>query len=595
YTGSPIDFSDYFHVYIEGTAFDNSQISQYFSFTYYADENGYPGEKLATAPYKVGTYFIRAQLMPTKPGYSMDAWSDVTNRVEYLMTATAFTRYHIAASGVAVDDGYDDYIDFGGNVGELCEHVFGEWQNEVAADCTHTGIKAHKDCTLCNRHFDADGNEIRDLRIPARHTLKAVPKQDSTCTAQGTLAHEHCSVCGKDFIDGAEKSADELIIAATGHSYGGWSIVKPATCSAAGSKKRICTKCNHEEIQIVAIDANAHTWGEWTIDKAATCTEKGEKTRVCSHNSAHRQTQEIDAEGHSWNPDATRVEPTCTTNGYIRGTCMVCGTTTTEVLPARGHELAQHAAKAATCTEIGWNAYETCLHCDYTTYSEIAATGHSYGRWSIVKSSTCTATGSKKRICTKCNHEEIQTIAIDVNAHTWGEWTIDKAATCTEKGEKTRVCVHNSAHRQTQEIAAAGHSWNAEATRVEPTCTVNGYVRGTCMVCGTTTTEVLPARGHELAQHAAKAATCTEIGWNAYETCLHCGYTTYSEIAATGHTEVGDAAVLATCTKKGVTAGSHCSVCNKVITAQNEIPALGHDYDNEFQVDNQPTVTEKGS
>ncbi|MDE6550000.1 MAG: hypothetical protein K2M44_00640 [Clostridia bacterium] len=368
YTGSPIDFSDYFHVYIEGTAFDNSLISQYFSFTYYADENGYPGEKLSTAPYKVGTYFISAQLMPTRPGYSMDAWSDATNRVEYLMTATAFTRYHIAASGAAVDDGYDDYIDFGGNVGELCEHVFGEWQNEVAADCTHTGIKAHKDCTLCGRHFDTDGKEIKNLLIPASHTLSAVPKQDSTCTAQGTLAHEHCLVCGKDFIDGAEKSADELIIAAIGHGYGAWSIVKQATCSVAGSQKRICTKCNHEEIQTIAIDVNAHTWGEWTIDKAATCTEKGERTRVCAHNSAHRQTHEIAAEGHSWNPEATRVEPTCTTNGYIRGTCMTCGTTTAEVLPALGHDYDNEFTvdKQPTVTEKGSKS-KHCSRCDSKT------------------------------------------------------------------------------------------------------------------------------------------------------------------------------------------------------------------------------------
>ena len=42
------------------------------------------------------------------------------------------------------------------------------------------------------------------------------------------------------------------------------------------------------------------------------------------------------------------------------------------------------------------------------------------------------------------------------------------------------------------------------------------------------------------------------------------------------HTVVTDAAVAATCTKPGKTAGKHCSICNEVLQAQTEIPALGH-------------------
>ena len=47
---------------------------------------------------------------------------------------------------------------------------------------------------------------------------------------------------------------------------------------------------------------------------------------------------------------------------------------------------------------------------------------------------------------------------------------------------------------------------------------------------------------------------------------------------AKGHTEVIDAAVEATCTEPGKTEGKHCSVCGEVITAQKEIPALGHSW-----------------
>ena len=46
-------------------------------------------------------------------------------------------------------------------------HEYGEWINEVPAGTDANGTKGHKDCLICKRHFDADGNEISDLTIPA--------------------------------------------------------------------------------------------------------------------------------------------------------------------------------------------------------------------------------------------------------------------------------------------------------------------------------------------------------------------------------------------------------------------------------------------
>lgn len=58
------------------------------------------------------------------------------------------------------------------------------------------------------------------------------------------------------------------------------------------------------------------------------------------------------------------------------------------------------------------------------------------------------------------------------------------------------------------------------------------------------------------------------------------------------HKEVIDAAVEPTCTETGLTEGKHCSECNKILTAQTELPALGHNIVNH---DGKPaTCTEKG-
>ena len=49
--------------------------------------------------------------------------------------------------------------------GKLGEHSFGEWFEEIPASADANGIRAHKDCSVCLKHFDADGNEIADLTI----------------------------------------------------------------------------------------------------------------------------------------------------------------------------------------------------------------------------------------------------------------------------------------------------------------------------------------------------------------------------------------------------------------------------------------------
>ena len=59
---------------------------------------------------------------------------------------------------------------------------------------------------------------------------------------------------------------------------------------------------------------------------------------------------------------------------------------------AMGHALVHHEAQAATCTEVGWEAYDTCENCNYSTYKEIKAKGHALVHHEA-KSATCTEVG----------------------------------------------------------------------------------------------------------------------------------------------------------------------------------------------------------
>ena len=91
-----------------------------------------------------------------------------------------------------------------------------------------------------------------------------------------------------------------------------------------------------------------------------------------------------------------------------------------------------------------------------------------------------------------------------------------------------------------------------------------------------TINEAEPPHEHSY-EAVVTAPTCTEGGYTTY-TC-ECGDSYIAdETAALGHTEVEIPAVEATCTETGLTAGVKCSVCGEILTAQKEIPALGHEW-----------------
>lgn len=88
-------------------------------------------------------------------------------------------------------------------------------------------------------------------------------------------------------------------------------------------------------------------------------------------------------------------------------------------------------------------------------------------------------------------------------------------------------------------------------------------------------------------------AVCEQGGKVVYE-CTNCKDSYEETVPAKGHTLVIDSKVEPTCTTLGKTEGSHCSVCNKVIVAQEEIPALGHQF-GEWKVVKEATCTEDGA
>ena len=120
-----------------------------------------------------------------------------------------------------------------------------------------------------------------------------------------------------------------------------------------------------------------------------------------------------------------------------------------------------------------------------------------------------------------------------------------------------------------------------------------------CSVCEETLVapQEVAALGHDYqeVEGSAVAATCTKDGKKADQKCTRCDAHIDGEtIEATGHKEEEIPALAATCTETGLTAGKKCSVCDEILEAQEEVAALGHDYQEVADSATAPTCTKDG-
>lgn len=202
-------------------------------------------------------------------------------------------------------------------------------------------------------------------------------------------------------------------------------------------------------IKVTLGDDHTHTYGTtYSSDSTGhwkTCTECGANGEFSKH---------------------TGGTATCT----AKAVCETCDQPYGEL---GAHKLTKTAAKAATCTEAGYNEYWTCKTCGKyfsdekgenaiadlaawkTGDGKINATGHNYGdityTWSDGNTS-CTA----KKVCSVCKDEVTETVGTTSSVKT--------PATCTTKGTTTYTAAFKdedfSEQTKDVDIAATGHDWS---------------------------------------------------------------------------------------------------------------------------------------
>ena len=247
------------------------------------------------------------------------------------------------------------------------------------------------------------------------------PKYDGTNTHTRRCKRSNCDAEETGSCSGGYATCDSLGMCNTcggsyygGHAWGEWSS------AGNGTHTRSCTNYCRE------VDTANCTGGTATCSAKAVC-------EVCGG-----EYGEKDPNNHDLVQHAAKA-PTCTEKGWnAYETCSRCDHTTYAELPALNHDLEQHAAKAPTCTEIGWNTYETCSRCNYTTYAEQPALNHDYQ--AVTVEPTCETDGYTVFTCSRCK-DSYTADPTDKLGHQFGAWSPNgtgaQSADCLQQG-----CAH---------------------------------------------------------------------------------------------------------------------------------------------------------
>ena len=179
--------------------------------------------------------------------------------------------------------------------------------------------------------------------------------------------------------------------------------------------------------------------------------------------------------------------------------------------------------------------------------------------------------------------------------------TTEQAYTLTADG--TAVSFTTKAlgtYRMIQGSCTNGHVFDEAdqgTVKTEATCTKSGTLIRRCTRCKDEVSEVIPQTAHvysELVGEKSKPATCAEEGTEVRK-CENCDAEMTTTLAKTGTHTYGDWVIdtEATCTATGKKHKT-CTIC-KQFTVTEDIPALGHNWANEYTTDVAPTCISEGS
>lgn len=187
-------------------------------------------------------------------------------------------------------------------VSDKAEHTFGDWTVTKEATEEAEGSR-ERSCTVC----EYTATEVI-AKLEHKHTYSEDWTKDET-------NHWHSCNCG-------EKQDETL------HIYGDWQVTKDATEDIEGSKKRTCSVCLYENIEVIPTLNHTHKFSdEWTSDAIYHW-----HVSTCGHAVIEDKSE------HNFEEWYVTKESSCTENGERKTTCTICGYEKTEVSDKAEHD-----------------------------------------------------------------------------------------------------------------------------------------------------------------------------------------------------------------------------------------------------------------
>ena len=176
---------------------------------------------------------------------------------------------------------------------------------------------------------------------------------------------------------------------------------------------------------------------------------------------------------HIWDNGIVSLIPTCESAGERVFTCIDCGETKSEPIPATGHAWGEW-------TKLNGKQHQRVCANDA---SHVETAPHEWNKGKVTKKATCEEDGVKTYTCTVC--KATKTEPIPATGHAFGAW--EKL----DDEQHRRVCANDESHVET-----AAHTWNKGKVTTKATCEEDGVKTYTCTACKAAKTEVIPATGH---------------------------------------------------------------------------------------------------
>ena len=339
------------------------------------------------------------------------------------------------------------------------EHNYVETSRNEST-CTQKGNVTYT-CSRC-------GDTYTDELPLAEHTPTVINKVDATCSKEGYTGDTVCSVCNAVILKGStiEKSA---------HDYDK-QTVEP-TCTEQGYTIYTCKNCNYSyKGDYTAVNENNHTLKYNVNKKAATCSEEGYTgDTVCTAcGKTIEKGSAIKKVPHTY--VTTVVEPNCFEQGYTLHKCSVCNDTYKSDFTQPDetkHVEVIDKGYPATCTTAGLTDGSHCSVCGNIIKEQnvINPLGHDIKKFPAVEA-TCISEGKtagEKCMREGCDYEIKQTVIPKSDSHVWDEGVISTKATCSKEGKITYTCLICN-KTKTLTIAKLEHSFGNNSPH--------------CLVCG---------------------------------------------------------------------------------------------------------------